>query len=172
ESQAEAEAAVPSSARRVGLAEAVKDVWQEIRADAFARVAHGDANVWVHALQLRFDATALRRELDRVGEQVPDDLLQPDRIAGDLTNFGGQVGLERDALRLRRRVDRPNRILYHRDQVHRADGESELPTNDAGRVQQIVDQVSLRLPAALDDVRRLFDIPGVQAAVAQQGCVS
>src|SRR5215510_15856340 len=61
ESQAEAEAAVPSSARRVGLAEAVKDVWQEIRADAFARVAHGDANVWVHALQLRFDATALRR---------------------------------------------------------------------------------------------------------------
>src|SRR5262249_26986862 len=96
ESQAEAEAAVPSSARRVGLAEAVKDVWQEIRADAFARVAHGDANVWVHALQLRFDATALRRELDRVGEQVPDDLLQPVRIAGDLTNFGGQVGLERD----------------------------------------------------------------------------
>src|SRR5215510_2007735 len=88
ESKAEAEAAVPSGARRVGLSEAVKDVRQEISADAFARVGHGDANVRIHALQARFDAASLRRELDGVGEQVPDHLLQAGGVTSDLTNFG------------------------------------------------------------------------------------
>src|SRR5262249_24821083 len=77
-----------------------------------------------------------------------------------------------DVLRFRRRVDRLNRLLYHRDQVHRADGESELTADDAGSVEQVIDQTPLRLPAALDDIHRLLDLPGVQAAVAQQGRVS
>src|SRR5262249_29380705 len=164
ESQAEAEAAVPSGARRVGLVEAFKDIGHEITADAFARVAHADANVWVHALQPHFDATSLRRELDRVGEEVPDDLLQPDGVAGDLANFIGPVSPERDVLRCRGRVDRLSRLRYHRDQVHGADGESELTADDAGSVEQVIDQTPLRLPAALDDIHRLLDLPGVQAA--------
>src|SRR5262249_22739633 len=75
ESQAESESAVPSGARRVGLSEAVEDIGQEIGADAFARVAHGDTNIRVRALQARFDAASLRSELDGVREQVPDHLL-------------------------------------------------------------------------------------------------
>src|SRR5262245_66655645 len=106
ERQSKAESAVPSGARRVGLAEAFKDIGQEIRADAFARVAHGDANVRVNALQPRFDAASLRGELDGVGEQVPDYLPQANGGAGDLADFGGEVSLERETVGVRRLPDR------------------------------------------------------------------
>src|SRR5262245_20046411 len=113
ESQSKAESAVPSGARRVGLAEADKDIGQEIMADAFARIAHCDANVRVNALQPRFDAASLRGELDGIGEQVPDHLLQANRVAGDLADFGGEVSLERDTFGVRRRFDRLNRLLNY-----------------------------------------------------------
>src|SRR5499426_464830 len=113
ERQSKAESAVPSGARRVGLAEAFKDIGQEIRADAFARVAHGDANVRVHALQARFDAASLRGELDRVGEQVPDHLLQAGGVTGNRTNFGGEISLNRYPFSIRRRLDRLNRLLNY-----------------------------------------------------------
>src|SRR6266511_3165101 len=172
ERQSKAEYAVPSGARRVGLSEAVKDIGQEIRADAFARVAHGDADVRVHALQARFDSTSLRSELDRVGEQVPDHLLQSRGVTRNLTNFGGEIGLERDPFGVRSRVDRLDRLLNYRDQVHRPEFEPELAAEDAGRVEKVINQLRLRLSAALDDVRRLLDLLGVQAAVAQQNGVS
>src|SRR5262249_26718344 len=94
-SQAEAKATVPFRARLVGLSEAVKDKGQEIRANAFAGIAHGDADVRIYALQARFDTTSLWGELDGVGEQVPDHLLQAGGVAGDLTNFVGEISLYR-----------------------------------------------------------------------------
>src|SRR4030095_2025159 len=172
ERQSKAETAVPSDARRVGLAEAVKDVEQEIRADAFARVAHGDANVRVNALQPRFDAASLRGELDGVGEQVPDYLLQANGVAGDLADFGGEISLERDTFGVRRRADRLNRLINYRDQVNRPDLQPELAADDAGRVQQVINQLQLRVPAAFDNIRCLFDHLGVQPAAAQHSSVS
>src|SRR5262247_3113691 len=172
ERQSKAESAVPSGARRVGLAEAFKDIGQEIRADAFARVAHGDANVRVNALQARFDAASLRGELDGVGEQVPDHLLQARWVAGDLADFRGEISLERDPFGVRRRVDRLNRLLNYRDQINRPDLQPELAADDAGRVEQVINQLRLRLSATLDDLRRLLDLLSVQPAVAQHSGVS
>src|SRR5215468_10798969 len=172
ERQAKAESAVPSGARRVGLSEAVKDIGHEIRADSFARVAHGDANVRVHALQARFYAASLRGELDRVGEQVPDHLLQASGVAGDLANFEGEVSLERDTFGLRRRLDGLNRLLNYRDQINRPDLQPELAADDAGRVEQVINQLRLRLSATLDDVRRMLDLLGIQPAIAQKSGVS
>src|SRR5215813_834331 len=134
-SQVEAKATVPFRARHVGLSEAVKDKGQEIRANAFAGIAHGDADVRIYALQARFDTTSLWGELDGVGEQVPDHLLQAGGVAGDLTNFVGEIGLYRYPFSVRRRADRLNRLLNYRDQVHRPDLQPELAADDAGRVE-------------------------------------
>ena len=114
----------------------------------------------------------MRSELDCVGEQVPDHLLQSRRVTRNLTNFGGEISLERDPFGVRSRVDRLDRLLNYRDQVHWPEFEPELAADDAGRVEQVIDQLRLRLPAALDDFRRLLDVLGVQAAVTQQGRVS
>ena len=161
ERQTKAEATVPSGARCVGLSEAVKDIGQEIRADSFACIAYSDANVWIHTLQARFDLASLRRELDRVGKQVPDHLLQAGGVASDLAYFGGEISLERDPFGVRRQVDRLNRLLNYRDQVHWPDFEPELAADDAGRVEQVINQLRLRPSAAFDDIHRMLNFLGV-----------
>ena len=59
------------------------------------------------------DAAAFRRELDRVGEQVPDDLLQPAGVAGDRRDPGLDHPLDGDALRLRRGLRAVERRFDH-----------------------------------------------------------
>src|SRR5438093_1432400 len=74
--QPESEAAVEPGRTAVGLLEPLEDVGQEGRADALPGVAHRDLDVGVDPFQHDLHAPALRRELDGVREQVPDDLLE------------------------------------------------------------------------------------------------
>src|SRR5262245_26706477 len=158
ERQTKSESAVPFGARCIGLTEAVKDIWQEIRTDALPRVVHGDANVWVDALKAHLDTASWRGELDGVGEEVPDHLLQAGEVTGNLTNFGREISLYRYPFSIRRRLDRLNRLLNYRIRVHWSKIKPELSTNDAGRVEQVLDQLQLRLPTTLDDVQRMLDL--------------
>jgi hypothetical protein len=57
------------------LAEAVKDMGQEFRRYATARIAHADHDPPAVRPEPQPDAPALVREFDRVREQVPGDLL-------------------------------------------------------------------------------------------------
>jgi hypothetical protein len=67
----------------VSLAEAVENVGQELAADADARVLHSDFHLRLDDLGLDHYLPALGRELDGVGEQVPDDLLEAVGVALD-----------------------------------------------------------------------------------------
>src|SRR5439155_4173541 len=99
----EAEAAMGAGASALRLSEAIEDVGQEFRTDPHPRVLDGDLGVAVGALETDFDTTLPRRELDRVRQQVPYDLLQAVRVAahGDGDRPAGRR--ERDRLGLRRR---------------------------------------------------------------------
>ncbi len=89
--QAQPEAAVAARGRGVFLPEAFEHEGQERRRDADARVLDDDLGVRVHPLQRHAHLAARRRELHRVGEQVPQDLLKPRRI-----DFGpADVAVER-----------------------------------------------------------------------------
>src|SRR5262249_31541270 len=72
--EAQAEAAARADRAAVGSAEGFEDVRQELRADAFAAVAHHDLGLLASPLQPDARIATLGGELDRVGEQVPDDL--------------------------------------------------------------------------------------------------
>src|SRR6266481_4663859 len=72
----EPEAAVSAADRCLALSEAVEDERKELVANALARVADRDPRHRVAALEPDVDAAARRRELDGVGEEVPDHLLQ------------------------------------------------------------------------------------------------
>src|SRR5438128_3708762 len=74
--EAEPEAAVRARARAVALAERLEDVRNELRRDPDARVGDDDLDARLGARETHAHAAARRRELDRVREQVPDDLLQ------------------------------------------------------------------------------------------------
>src|SRR6185503_15457253 len=81
--KAEPEPAVAAGGRCRLLAEALEDVPQEFGADADAGVGDGDHRAIGQPLELDRDRAARGRELDRIRDDVPDDLLEPGRIADD-----------------------------------------------------------------------------------------
>ena len=104
--QAQPQPAVAAGRRGVGLAEPLEDVRQELGPDAHAGVDDGDLDVRVDPLQEHLDAAPLGRELHGVGQQVPDDLLEPGRVARDRAGQRVEHLLEPDPLGLGGRASR------------------------------------------------------------------
>src|SRR5439155_9136798 len=105
----EAEAAVRAVRARVRLAEAVEDVGQELGADAPPAVAHLEAHAVAGALDAEDDLAAGVGELDRVREEVGEDLLETVRIADDAARTVLDRAREPQVLRIRagpHRLDR------------------------------------------------------------------
>src|SRR5262249_30227550 len=126
-----------------------------------------------------FHQTAFRRELDGVGEEVPDNLLQPLGVTPDLAvpqylwiEFRG----EPDEFRVRRRANRFDRVVDHAGQVNRSDFDSQLAGDNPRRIEQIVDQPPLPLAIAADRLKippRLFGVDplfgALDAGVTEHG---
>src|SRR5688500_8800322 len=70
------QAAITACRRRIALTESIENVGQEIRQDADARVANADLDMRINSLKIDLYRSALWGELDRVGNQVPHDLLK------------------------------------------------------------------------------------------------
>ena len=83
--QPQAETAIPASRTTIGLPESVENVRQELRFDANARIVNGYLDLFSVADQSCFDAPFRVRELDCIGEKVPDYLLQPVSVTEDET---------------------------------------------------------------------------------------
>src|SRR5437763_253078 len=87
--EAEAEALLAAAARAlVGLAEGIEHERKEFRRDTRAAVAHVDASHRPFHARADTDRAA-RRELDRVGEEVHEDLPYPVGIAVDFAVADG-----------------------------------------------------------------------------------
>ena len=159
--QAQAESLLLARAGGVRLAEALEDEGKELGADAAAGVDDGDVGGGARARQPHLDAAAFRSELDRVGEQVSHDLLQPPRVARHRRQRAGQGALEADALGLRGRRGGVEGRLDHGPQLERTRLEGELARDDPRRVEQVVDELGQGLRAALDHAHRARDRAGV-----------
>jgi hypothetical protein len=102
----------------------------------------------------RFDRAALRRELDGIGEQIPDDLLEPWHVAGNDVRGCVHAGLQHDLFR----VDLGAQILdgganYHRH-VDPLAPQRQLARHDTGDVQQVLDELRLHARVALNGPER------------------
>src|SRR5262249_11262186 len=163
----EAQPAVASRAARVGLPEALEDEREEVRRDAFARVLHDDDELVPLVLAAYPDRAARRRELDRIRQQVAQHLLQALGIAeGDPAMDDARV--EPDVPRRSDRSELVARLAHRRGDVERARVERELSADDAGHVQQVVDELRLEARAALDRLQRPRLLDGIEAAVAEE----
>jgi len=147
-------------------------VGEELRGHPLPGVADGDLDVRVHALEADVDASALGREFDGVGDQVPHDLLQTSRIACDRACLAVEDDLEPDALGVGCRSHGIDRLLYHGTEVDRPHFDPQLARDDAGDVEQIVDELRLRSCAPLDGLQRplaLLLVERLQAKEAHPG---
>src|SRR6185436_3764635 len=78
------------------LVEAIEDATAQLGLDADARVLDLDLDALLDPFHLDIDASALRRELDRVGQEVPHHLLEPRRVAQALTSTGRRIETDDD----------------------------------------------------------------------------
>ena len=153
--------------RGVRLAEAVEDERQELRGDALARVGDAHDHVRVFAVDGDADAAARAGELDRVGQQVPDHLLQPVRVAPYRAGGGVDPALERHRLRERAGRDGVDGGLHDGADVDGPELEAQLAGDDARDVQQVVDELGLQLRVAVDHLQRALGGGGVERPALQ-----
>ena len=139
---------------------------QDVGADTVAGVTHDDARGIRAAIHPYVDGALVGRELDRVRQQVPDDLLQAVGIAAQGPDRRHRDG-ELDVLGRRRRLHGRRRRVDHRGQVERPDAEADLPGDDPGDVQQVLDELGHRLGVAIDRVQRLLAPLGLEVAALE-----
>ena len=166
--ETETEAAVSAADRRLALAEAVEHERQQVRPNALAGVRDGDPRHRVGPLQPDVHTTAHRRELDRVGEEVPDDLLQAIGVGRDGAEGSVQARLEPDASGVGRGLHRFHRGHDDGDQIDRSDIQAELAGDDAGDVEEVFDQLGQHPGVALDDLGTPAGADGIERPGPQQ----
>src|SRR5262245_39334507 len=94
--QPHSESAVGTSTHVFRLAEAFENVRKELRLDAFTIVHNPYLDMRIHTLQDNLNAATLGRELDRIRQEIPCDLLQPLEVSRYGTGMGIQNGLDSD----------------------------------------------------------------------------
>src|SRR5215510_5673179 len=111
------------------LPEAFEDVGQKLRLDPLPVVGDDDLDVRVGALKSYLNAPAIRREFDRIGKQVPYDLLQPLRVTRHRVRRRVEQRAQVDPLGLRRRADRLDGGLDDRAELEWGDVQAHLAGN-------------------------------------------
>src|SRR5437867_12480784 len=138
----EPEAGVNARARAIGLLEAFEDVRQQVGLDTPAGVAHDEARVGI-AHEPHCHGAIWRRELDRVAQDVLDDLTQPIGIAAHRPGIAVELRFQVDPFDLSGRAGRLHHPGDQRRQIDALRAELEPPEDDAAGVQQIADQPAL-----------------------------
>ena len=166
--QAQPQPAVAARGGAVGLAEAAEQMIEEFRRDAVAGVTHGDHPVIAVGLQLQVDAAFGRGELDGVGEQVPEHLLQARGITQHQAGLLGQLQVHVQCLAFGDQFLRTNGFAKQGAQVQHFHLQLHLAQQHAAEVEHVRDQPLLRASAVGDHVQTLVQRTGVVHALQQQ----
>src|SRR5579862_8068101 len=89
-----------ASRAAVALAKTLEDEWQQLGLDSLTRICNDGFNVRPDALHAHLDLTAPLGEFHRVGQQVPENLLYPVRVAGDRSGCLIEHRLDSNRLRV------------------------------------------------------------------------
>ena len=100
------------------------------------------------------DLAAAIGELHGVRQQIPEDLLQPFRIAGDRRGLRIEDRLDANALGVGRRRDGVDGASDDLGKVDRLHVQPDLSRDDAGDVEHVLDDLRQRRRVALDGLDR------------------
>ncbi len=136
------------------------------RRNANAGIAHDDAHAVRGGLQANVDAPAAG-ELQRVGEQVADDLPHARRVAEQLArqpgrDQAGQLHAWRGVLR-----QQAGGVFHEAAEIEGNPLQFQLPGLELGQVEDIVEQLHQNLARVVGD-RQLLALLGTQRAVHRQ----
>src|SRR5439155_20822701 len=131
------------------LREPVEDVREKGGCDALAVVGDENTQVGAEIFHTYVDPPVPWRELDRVRQQVPDDLLQPVAVTTGFKHVWN-VDRDRDPLRLGGRPQRVERAIDDAANVDGGHFQKHLAVDDPRHVEDVLDQLLLRQSVALD----------------------
>src|ERR1041385_7840366 len=100
--EAESQPAKTSRRRTVSLTKAIEHARQNLRIDSLTRVFHRHTRVRTVLVYTHRNLSAMRCELHRVRQQVPDDLMQTGRIGRDRADSRFGVVIDSDAFSIGR----------------------------------------------------------------------
>ena len=167
ERQPQAEAAVRPRARAIRLRETLEDEGKHVGSDARSCVADDYLDVRVDALQVNLNSSALRGELHGVHQEVPYDLLKAARVSRDGRRSRVEHALQSNGLGLGRGPDRIKGSLDDGREIDRANVETHLARDNPRDIEEVVDELHLRVGVPHDRVERplrllVADLPGLQ----------
>ena len=140
-----------------GLFERLAQPLQIVLGDADAAVGDRDGDAHVAALDAQIDPAAARRELDGVGEQVDEDLLNRALVGEDVAAFARHRHGERDALAVGGDLHEAQRLAGDVLQIERLLAEIELAGLDLRHVENAVDEFE-QMAARFVDQAGIFQI--------------
>jgi hypothetical protein len=161
--QPRSQATARAVAGRVALREAVEHERQEVGGDALPGVDDLDAQPLGIFGEHGGHHAASGRELDRVGRQVPDHLLQPQRIGADQPVRRVLALLEADVLVLERRLQRAQRGDQLLRRIDHREGQRQLAQVQARHVEQVGDHAGRGAAVALDGGQAALGLVGAAA---------
>ena len=139
------------------LAEAIEQARQKLRTDALTRV--GDFNLVEPTVDFGddIDPAILRRELDGVAQQIPYDLLQARLIGHHACRAVADVGADLQVLGLRLTLHDVHRGQNGSGRIDHLQFKPHLAESNAGKIQQVRNQMRLHARIALDRFQPLRD---------------
>src|SRR5690606_22495275 len=152
EREPETEATDPSRGRAVRLLEAIEHVREKARIDAGAGIGHAEDDVRPLLPDLDPNATVRPGEFHRVREQVPDHLLQALGIRNERAELAPRIELELDAFGLCRGTNDVHGVARDGDEIGGFALELELARDDPGDIEDVFDDLRLRLGISVNDV--------------------
>ena len=125
-------------------------VREDHRVDADAALADGDRHLMAEHRHADRNRAACRREPDGVAEQVAEHLLQPTGVTAD-HGVDGRAAIEPKAGPLHFGSHGLARLVHGLLEAHRFRFDPQGPADDAGFVDQVVEELTLPQGVAPDD---------------------
>ena len=134
--------------------------------DAHAGVANFENRVAPRGACPHVHAAALRRELDRVRDEVVEELGEPRSVAREQRRAGSCASVERDLLVLGERPCGLDGLCRDGREVDGADLEGELACLDLCQEEQVAHELEQPVRVPLDDAEKLALLVGDLARLA------
>src|SRR5579884_1699646 len=150
------------------LIELIKDFGRFIRGKADSGVADPGENFPLPGAAGEEDNLAPLGKLDRVRQQIIQDLNQMISIP----QGGGKIRLDLDQeryfFRIDQRVGRPHGRIDQLHEIERLDFPGDLPGFNFGDIEDIVDQTNQTIRLLIDDLQKLLLLVGADVFVGEE----
>src|SRR5262249_17359126 len=139
----------------VCLPETFEHMGQELGKDTIAGVLDDDFSIAAGGFQAQLDVTIQGSELDCIGKQVPDDLLQAITVAHNKADRIIDLDIHGNTFRAGSSAHTVESSRENSREIDSLPLDYQFPGQDAGHIQEVFNQAFLDFRVSADDFNRV-----------------